>query len=528
MDDPECGMDAALDSELDELALDQALAKRNAKAEEKQRVLYQCRQLELLQEEQYHRARLGLLNFTLATFPKYQVNWHHRKLCQALNRFALGETKRLIVTLPPRHGKSQLVSRQLPAFVFGRNPRAKFIAASYSADLASSMNRDVQRIMDSEIYRAIFPETTLRGSRPSPGTTAWMRNSGLFEIVGYGGSYRSVGVGGGVTGMGADFICIDDPIKNQEEADSMVYREKLWNWYTSTLYSRLEKDAGICVTATRWNEDDLIGRLLKLAHDDPQADQWELINFPAVAEGAPREEDLRLVGEALWPEKYDVEALAKIKINQGARNWSALYQQRPAPEGGMIVHRKWWKFYDKFPEQFDKILMAWDLTFTKSATSDYVVGVVLGKIGADIYLLDLVRDRLSFTDSIAAMKRLAVKWPQAELKLVEEAANGYALIDTLRAEVSGLVPVRPLGSKVARANAVSPRIESGNMWLPSRELAPGWGGPDGDVVMEWTSFPAGRHDDIVDAMCHGLLRLIAEVTTDFLPVSITQANKFDW
>lgn len=421
---------------------------------------------------------------------------------------------------------SELVSRRLPAYMLGRNPRLRIIAASYAAELADSMNRDVQRIIDTPVYREIFPDTALSGSRPTPGMNSWVRNSGLFETVGFGGTYRSVGVGGSVTGLGGDRIIVDDPIKNQQEADSQIYRNRVWDWYASTLHTRCEKDAGICVTATRWHEDDLIGRLLKAAAEDPLADQWEVINFPAIAEGEPTALDPRQPGDALWPDRFSLQALGAIKVTQGSRRWTSLYQQRPSPEKGLIVDRVWWRYYGVMPTEFDEIIQAWDLTFKSSDTSDFVAGVVLGRKRADIYLLDLVHARLTFTQTITAMQTLSTRWPHSHVKLVERAANGEALADTLQQVIPGIILVSPKGSKVARANAVSPRIESGNVFLPTAELAPGWGGADGEVVTEWTAFPSGANDDIVDAMSHGLLRFMAEGPMDFLPISLTQANKF--
>lgn len=475
---------------------------------------------DLERDEALERSRSGLLNFTLSTFRGYQVNWHHRLICRVLNRFASGELRRVIVCMPPRVGKSELVSRRLPAYLLGRNPRTHVVGASYGHELAARTNRDVQRIIESAAYREIFPSTLLRGEHAAS-STAWMKNSGIFEIVDYGGSYRAVGVGGALTGMGANHLILDDPTKNQEEADSFTHRQKVWEWYASTFWTRMEKNAGILITATRWHEDDLIGRLLALAKTDPLADQWEVISLPAIAEGEIHPADPRKLGEPLWPEKYDLKHLAAVKAN-GSRNWSALYQQRPSPDGGAIVKRHWWQFYTTPPESFDLVVQAWDLTFTKSATSDYVVGVVLGRKGSNIYLLDMVRDRLSFTDSIAAIKMLTCKWPMAVAKYVERAANGHALIDTLRHELPGLIAVAPTGSKVARANAVAPRIEAGNVWLPVQARAP-W---IGDVVEEWTAFPTGVNDDIVDAMSYGIAKIAEAPTTNFIPVSISGGTIF--
>jgi hypothetical protein len=273
---------------------------------------------ELELEDARERARKGLLNFTLYTKPNYSVQWYHRALCRKLNDFAAGKIKRLMVFMPPRHGKSELVSRRLPAFIFGRNPNAQIIATSYAADLAFRMNRDVQRIIDDPRYGQLFPNTTLNNSNVrTVADGSYLRNSDMFEIVGHTGVYRAAGVGGGITGMGGDFLIIDDPIKDQEQADSEVYREKVYDWYASTLYTRAEGDAGILITLTRWHEGDLAGRLLAQAATDPEADQWEVFNFPALKEGAPDEIDHREVDEALWPDKYPVTRLKEDARDDG-------------------------------------------------------------------------------------------------------------------------------------------------------------------------------------------------------------------
>lgn len=480
--------------------------------------------------EALDRAREGILNFTCYTFPEFEVNWHHREMCRVLNRFIAGEFKRLIVCQPPRTGKSELVSRRLPAYLLGKNPDMKIVAASYSASLASAMNRDVQRIIDSEKYRELFPDTVLPRTMVVAKTEeekrigGYIRNSSLFEIVGRRGAYRSAGVGGGVTGSGGDYLIIDDPCKNREEADSPVYRQRVWDWYRSTLYTRQEKDARILVTVTRWHEDDLVGRLLNLAREEPEADQWAVVSLPMVCEGAGSGmiTDPRPLGEPLWPNKYPASQIPAMKASAGSRDWAALHQQRPAPEDGLIVKKEWWRYYTKLPEAFEQIIQAWDLTFSGGPASDFVVGVVLGRKGANIYLLDMVRGRLSFTESLNAISALSKRWPRAEAKYVEQAANGHALIDTLRDRVSGLIAVKPLGSKVARANAVAPRIEAGNVHLPDKSIAP-W---TVDVVNEWTSFPAGANDDIVDAMSHGIAKLAQIPTMDWLPVSVGSATIF--
>ena len=258
------------------------------------------------------KARRSLLGFTTYTYPDYQVNWHHKVLCGYLDHFVSGEIKRLMVFMPPRNGKSELVSRRLPAFILGKDPNASIIATSYTADLASMMNRDTQRIIDDDKYAELFPKTTLFGSNVrTVAKGSYLRNSDIFEVVGHKGVYKSAGVGGAITGMGCVYGIIDDPIKNRAEAESLTYRKALRDWYTSTFYTRLEKDARVLITLTRWHEDDLAGRLLKLAQECPDADQWTVVNFPAIAEDTRHHDDTRNTGEPLWPDKYPLKELMK-------------------------------------------------------------------------------------------------------------------------------------------------------------------------------------------------------------------------
>jgi predicted phage terminase large subunit-like protein len=461
--------------------------------------------LGLHQADLVYRAREGLLNFTDFTKPNYKVNWHHRLICQKLNQFARGEVKRLMVFMPPRYGKSELVSRRLPAFLLGRDPLLSIISTSYSADLAARMNRDVQRIIDSDAYRKIFPDTRLNSSNVRTSQTAWLRNSDTFEVVGHGGTYRCAGVGGGITGMGADVIIVDDPIKNQEEADSLTYREKIWEWYTSTLYTRLNDENGrILVTLTRWHEDDLAGRLLQLQTVEPDADKWEVISFPAIRETDIDPLDPREIGEALWPEKHSIAKLANVKATAGSRVWGALYQQNPKPiEGTIIKHSYLVKRWKALPARFDQLMQSWDLAFKETKSSDYIVGQLWGRVGAEYYLIDQKRARLDFPATIQAIKDFSAKHPKSLLKLVEDKANGPAVIASLQKEIPGLVAVNPEGSKESRLNAVSPLFEAGNVIIPDATIA-NW---VNDYVEELCAFPRAAKDDQVDATTQALLRL---------------------
>ena len=448
----------------------------------------------LIEEARRELARRTMRDFVLYVDDNYRMNWHHRLLCDYLDKLACKEIRRLMVFMPPRHGKSELVSRKFPAYLLGRNPDTSIISCSYSADLDSRMNRDVQRLIDSERYLELFPGTQLSNQHTRRFyETRYTRNNNMFEVVDKKGTYRSSGVGGGITGMGGEYIIIDDPVKNREDADSATMREKVYDWYTSTLYTRLEKDGCILLTLTRWHEDDLAGKLLKAAQEG--ADQWTILELPAVCEYPPKPYDVRQEGEALWKWKYDEEALEKMKVTVGSRDWAALYQQHPTPGEGGTFKREWWNYYKVLPDGLYDFVQSWDCTFKDAQSSDYVVGQVWARKGSSRYLLDQVRGRMSFTETLRAIRSLSAKWSQAIRKLVEDKANGTAVIDVLRKEIPGLIPVEPEGGKIVRANAVTAVAEAGNIYLPDPSIAP-W---VHDFVEEHAVFPNGANDDQVDA-----------------------------
>lgn len=772
-------------------------------------------------------ARSCLAAFVRYTMPGYRMGWVHEEICSELDAFledvVAGRSPRLMLTMPPRHGKSELASRRFPAYALGRYPDLSVISTSYAADLSSRMNRDVQRVIDSPEYRELFPGTALYGKNiRTVGNRSYLRNSDIFEVVGHAGCYRSAGVGGGITGMGghclaegtfistvegekkienvavgdviltydeqscrivpdtvvatssryakdiyrlrsssgrvldvtgehpiftwwgytaahdltqgdalvcllregvhtssvrsheahqerfdgllllqgaftgtpcckeqqnvsgvrqdytalgaykgrqnmsglcgnvqkavqsalschrkdmscvqqnvygcsqkARAICnillqalcgnwpllgdvrtgqsslagrddaiaraaslcaclsgdaaschcqgrqcvcpvwcgrtayrsasyrlasheqrrcesdnalypvspqaardalgtvssgsvaqidrvhgavrrvydlqlaknhnffangilvhncliIDDPFKDRASADSPTIRQNVWDWYTSTLYTRLAPGGGILVINTRWHMADLSGRLLEAAARG-EGDHWRVVNFPAIA---TEDEPHRRAGEALHPERYPLEQLLAIKKALGTRDWEALYQQRPTPDGGNIFKAEWLRFWlpKDLPEQFDQLLISWDMTFKDGDDTDFVVGQVWGRKGADRYLLDQVRRRMGFTDTVAAFRALAAKWPGATRKLVEDKANGPAVIDALKHAVPGIIPVEPDGSKTARAHAVTTFFEAGNVLIPHPEHCP-WAR---EYVAELTQFPGAPHDD---------------------------------
>lgn len=448
--------------------------------------------LPTIQEIRLAKARKGLSYFTLHTKPDYLLGWVHKEICDELDRFlqdvADKKSPRLIITMPPRSGKSELVSRRFPAFALGRNPELQIIATSYSSDLSQRFNRDVQRVIDDEKYFDLFPNTRLSNSRVRTDSRgSYIRTSDLFEIVGHAGAYRSCGVGGGITGQGADILSIDDPIKDRAQAGSKTIRDSIWDWYTSTAYTRLSPGGGVIVMATRWHTDDLIGRLIQRMGE---GDTFRIVNYPAIAE---HDELHRKAGEALHPERYPLSTLLQIQKTIGSRDWEALYQQHPVPDGGALFKLEWFRRWTatSLPPEFDHTLMSWDMTFKDSKNSDYVVGQVWGKKGPNFYLLDQVRGQWDFVKTKEMVRVLAHKWPRVVRKLVEDKANGSAVISELKSTVSGFVPITPTESKEARASSVTPYFEAGNVFIPEDSAAP-W---VPHYVSELLEFPAGSHDD---------------------------------
>lgn len=282
-------------------------------------------------------ARRDLINFVSYVKEDYIINWHHELLCAYLDRFISGDITKLMVFMPPQHGKSELVSRMLPAYILGKNPKAKVVLASYSASLASSFNRDCQRYIDSDEYRNVFPKTTLAGEG-SKGS--WQRNSEVFEVVEHGGFLKTVGVGGSLTGTPADFAIIDDPVKDSIEAQSATFQQRNWEWYNDVLCTRLHNSSRQLITQTRWDDNDLSGMILKKQEELGLSD-WTILCLPSIKETDDNKEDPRQIGEALWESMQSRERLIEIQ-KQSVRTFQSLYQQNPRPVqvGG--------EFYDMF------------------------------------------------------------------------------------------------------------------------------------------------------------------------------------
>ena len=462
-------------------------------------------------ERRRRLARKRLVDFTTYTKPDYKIAQFHDLTCKYLELAFDKKIKRLMIFGPPQHGKSELTSRRAPAWGFGRRPDLKVIAASYAGSLARSMNLDVQRIMQSERYRELFPEVQLG-----------RQNTDLFEIPRFGGRYRAAGVGMGITGQSADIGIIDDPIKDYAEAASLVTRETLWNWYNTTFRTRIAEDGVIILTLTRWHEDDLAGRLLELARRDPKADQWTVLRFEALRETPPEKdldnavayEDTRELGEPLASFRYSRESLEATKASVGPRIWSSVYQGTPTEQKGAIIKREWCtNFYRKseLPPRFDVKVTSWDLSFKDKKDSDFVSGTAWGRKAAQYYLLGPTEyhDRASFTGALAAFELFALEHKDAYHHLVEDKANGTALEDVLKKKIARILLVEPNGGKLVRAQATEGLWAAGNVWLPHPDECP-W-------ILEWieeiVGFPNKAKDDRVDSMSQALTFLDGRAIT---------------
>ncbi len=402
-----------------------------------------------------------------------------------------GKLKNLIVVMPPRHLKSETCSIRFPAYYLGKHPQNAIIACSYSDNKAYTFSYAVREIISTEKYQAIFPEVKLQ----TAGAMHWQL-SGKDDLR---PSYIAAGVGGGITGEGANVLLIDDPIKNKEEADSQTVRESIWQWYITTALTRLQADSAKIIIMTRWHEDDLVGRLLKVAAKDSKADQWEVLHLKAINDN----------GEALWPEKFPLAYLEKIRAGQiddpdepgaGSRAFTALYQGSPTAAEGNIFNRQWWKYYREKPN-FTRVIHSWDTAFKDKTQNDYSVCSVWGQTPNGFYLIDLWRKKVEFPELKRALISLYNRDHPAAV-YVEDKASGQSLIPEIKRETTiPILPIKVDSDKVLRANAVTPLIEAGKVYLP--ESAP-W---LHDFIEELSSFPNGEHDDQVDSLTQGLAQL---------------------
>lgn len=453
-------------------------------------------------------ARKSLIHFTQKTFPQYQAMGFHRLIASKLEAVARGEITRLIISCPPRHGKSRLTSIQFPCWYLGNYPNNRIIATSYGADLAQTFSRQARNLLMGQDYKKIFPQISI--AKDSRALDEWNLTAPFT------GGYTAAGVGGAITGKGANILLIDDPTKNAEEASSSTAMEKIWDWYGSTAYTRLEGRGAIILILTRWSENDLAGRLLE-AQSGELTDQWEVINLPALAEEA----DVlgRTEGEALWPEKFSSRELHRIESNIGKRSFSALYQQSPAPREGTIFKHDWWQYYSESQElpKFWRIIQYWDTAYQAHIEHDYsaCVTAALCPNPNRVYILDVFQARLEFPALITAMQERFTLLENRGLRpsgvYVEDKASGTSTFQTLRAQT--ILPInlaRAQGTKITRAFSASEYYRSGKILHPKE--APWREGYE--LTME--KFPAVRHDDIVDATTGAVLELFTTTSNNLM------------
>tara|TARA_Y100001973_G_scaffold88245_1_gene133192 strand:- start:6151 stop:7674 length:1524 start_codon:yes stop_codon:yes gene_type:complete len=434
-----------------------------------------------------------LWKFIRKVMPSYKFYNFHAKVIEQLQRVIDGECTRLILQVPPRHGKSLLASQFLPAAYLLAHPDRYVGLCSYSAELAEGFSRKA---------RDYYSEGGGLLSKTSKAVNAWGTESG--------GGLWAAGVDGAVTGRSGHLLVIDDPVKGREDAESSKMMEKLDNWYTSALYTRLEPHVGaIVVIQTRWSENDLIGQLIEKesnASEDGR-EGWTIVDLPALYEDegdrpklpehCPTIPDWRKeVEEPLCPQRFDKKALKKIRETVGSRDFASLYQQRPAPEGGNMFSPEWWQYYNhdtKLPE-FQRIMLSVDCTFTNTKKSDYVVGAVVGQAGNSFYVLDLVRSKLDVVGTIEMILNFYKGRHPISGCVIELAASGYAVYQMMQKKIPGMIGFTPEKSKQARAAGIVPLVEAGNVYLPASST---W---LDSFINEFSLFPASKNDDMVDAI----------------------------
>jgi predicted phage terminase large subunit-like protein len=446
------------------------------------------------------KSRRNFKDFISYTDESFIFSWHHQIACQSLNRFAQRmirkESPRLIISMPPGHSKSQLASRAFPSFILGLNPKIRVIAASWGADFSRRFNRDVQRIISNIEYRDLFKNTTLSSTGNRDSNNRWIRQGDYFEIVEYGGYYKNIGVCGGIAGMRADCLIIDDPIKNAQEAGSRVRRDAIWEWFYSDAITRLATGAGIIIIMTRWHVDDLVGLVLKNASDD---DKWEVIKLPAIAE---ENEEFRKKGDALFPEMYSKEyLLTKVKPFFGTRQWNCLYQQNPSSSDESIIKLEWFQRYDSVPHNPQRVVFSLDTAYQPEKHNDPNVCMVFYVYKNAYYIVDIWREQVIYPDLKRKLAIMIDKYNPSEI-LIEKASSGQSLIQELKNATKR--PIHALtpntGDKVMRISLQAGQIESGLVFIPNRAS---W---LYDFETEITQFPNSTHDDQIDALSQFLKR----------------------
>ena len=464
--------------------------------------------LEELQKREFQEESTStFMHFVKSIWKEFINGDHHVRMAKAFDDIAEGKLKRLIINMPPRHTKSEFASHLFPAYLLGKNPKLKIIEATHTADLAVNFGRKVRDLIDGEEYRELFPETELKADSRSAGK--WLTNKG--------GEYYAAGIGGALAGRGADLFIIDDP-HSEQDAMSDKAMDEAYEWFMSGPRQRLQPGGAIVIVMTRWNKKDLTGRLIKKMTQNEGADQWEVIEFPAILPS----------GKPLWENYWKLPELESIKASVSPAKWAAQYMQRPTGEGISIIPKQWFKIWDADkPPTCDYFIQSYDTAFLKSERADYTAittwGVFYpeGKIGEEIYhgneahiiLIDCVKERFDFPELKNEALRLHEYWAP-DIVIIEAKASGIPLVQELR-RVG--IPVNTFSpgkgqDKIARLNSVSPIFQDGRVWVPDNRF--------GEELMEEVSdFPGGENDDLVDATTLALARFreggFLQLTTDY-------------
>ena len=437
------------------------------------------------------KAQVSFMEYVKMMWPGFVHGRHHALMAKKFEAIAKGEMKRVIINMPPRHTKSEFASYLLPSWFLGLHPAKKVIQCSNTADLAVGFGRKVRNLVDSEQYATVFPGVKLRQDSKAAGRWATNKN----------GEYFAIGVGGTVTGKGADLLIIDDPHSEQEAAlaagNPEIY-QKVYEWYTSGPRQRLQPGGAIVIVMTRWGEADLTGRVLQDALKREKGEEWELIELPAIMPS----------GNPLWPEFWSIDELEALKEELPVSKWNAQYQQKPTGEEGALVKREWWKIWERErPPRCEYVIQSWDTAFTKSERSDYSACTVWGVFHMDedpknvnVILLEAYQERLEFPELKEKAFEMYKIW-EPDTCIIEAKAAGSPLIFEMRrmgVPVQEYTPVRG-NDKFVRINSVTDLFRSGKVWAPDTRWAH-------ELIEQMAAFPNAAHDDLVDSSTQALIR----------------------
>jgi len=438
------------------------------------------------QLKKLNAAEKNFIPFVRHVWPEFISGFHHKKIAKKFEDIKDGKIKRLIVNMPPRHTKSEFASFLFPSWLVGNNPKLKIIQTTHNTELAVRFGRKMKHLIDSQIYQQVFDQVAISADSKAAGR--WETNKG--------GEYFAAGVGSSITGRGADLLIIDDPHSEQDALSETAF-DNAYEWYTSGPRQRLQPGGAIVIVMTRWGVKDLTGRLIDAQAKEPKADQWEVIEFPAILPS----------NKPIWPEYWDIDSLTATRASLTEQKWQAQWQQNPTAEEGSILKREWWQKWeeDDIPDLIH-VIQSYDTAFSKKETADFSAITTWGVFShpqrgnPQIILLDAEKGRWEFTE----LKKRAMekyKYWEPETVIVEAKASGLPLTDELRSAGIPVVNFTPSrgNDKHVRVNSVAPMFESGQVWCPDERWAQ-------DVIEECAAFPFGDHDDYVDSTTQALMR----------------------